>query len=118
MSTQEVANRFYQLAQQGNWYQILDDLFAEDAKSIEPENAMGLPTVSGLSKIREKGKIWENMIEQVHGGFCNEPQVVANYFTCTMGTDITPKDGQRTTMDEVAVYEVRNGKIVSEQFFY
>ena len=32
--------------------------------------------------------------------------------------DLTPKDGKRHTMDEVAMYTVKNGKIVDESFFY
>jgi ketosteroid isomerase-like protein len=32
--------------------------------------------------------------------------------------DVTPKQsGQRTTMDEVGLYTVRNGKIAEERFF-
>lgn len=32
---------------------------------------------------------------------------------------MTPKEsGQRTQMDEVGLYTVRNGKIVEERFFY
>jgi len=118
MTTQEVANRFYELAQAGNWNQIQDELYSSDAKSIEPPAAQGLQTVTGLDKIKEKGRQWEAMTEQVHGGYCNEPQVAGNYFTCIMGTDITFKGQGRQKMEEVAVYEVRDGKIVSEQFFF
>jgi hypothetical protein len=32
--------------------------------------------------------------------------------------DVTYKDGNREKMDEVVVYEVKEGKIVKEQFFY
>lgn len=118
MTTQEVAKRFYELAQQGKWYQIQDELFSSDAKSIEPAHSKEFPSVSGIDKIKEKGKLWENMIEQVHGGYCNEPQVAGDYFTRTMGTDITMKGQGRTQMDEVAVYNVKDGKIMSEQFFF
>lgn len=118
MTTQAVADRFYELSQQGNWNQIQDELFSVNAKSIEPEGAQGLKTVSGLDKIREKGKAWEGMIEQTHGGYCSKPLVAGNYFTCTMGADVTFKGQGRQTMDEVAVYKVENGKIVSEQFFF
>jgi hypothetical protein len=57
------------------------------------------------------------MIEEVHGGYTNEPQVGGNYFACAMGIDVTMKGQPRSKMDEVALYEVRNGKIVKEQFF-
>ncbi len=118
MTTQEVANRFYALSLEGKWDQVQEELFSKDAKSIEPERAQGLTSVSGMDKIKEKGKQWNEMIEETHGGYCNEPQVAGNFFTCAMGADVTMKGQGRIMMDEVAVYEVKDGKIVSEQFFY
>ena len=118
MSTEQVANRFYELAQQNQWEQIYDELFSANAKSIEPETSNGLPSVQGMDKIREKGKVWNSMIEEVHGGYCHAPQAVGNYFTCVMGLDATMKTQGRIKMDEIALYEVNNGKIVREQFFY
>ena len=117
MTTQEVAERFFELAQQGNWTKIQDELFSDDAKSIEPEGDDGLPSVQGIDKIREKGKLFDQMVQEVHGGYCNEPQVAGKYFVCTMGLDATMKGQGRVKMDEVALYEVRDGKIISEQFF-
>jgi hypothetical protein len=118
MTTAEIAKSFYALAQQGQWDQILDKHFSADAKSVEPAHAQGLPTVEGLANIREKGRKWAEMIEQAHGGYCYEPQVVGNHFACVMGADVTFKGQGRQKLDELAVYEVKDGKIVSEQFFY
>jgi hypothetical protein len=118
MTTQEVANRFYELAQQGNWEQIQDELFSQNASSIEPAHSQGLKSVSGMENIKGKGAEWSAMIEEIHGGYCNAPQVAGNHFTCTMGVDVTMKGQGRINMDEVAVYEIQNGKIVKEQFFY
>jgi hypothetical protein len=118
MTTEQVAKRFYELAQSGKWNQIQDELYSNEAESIEPQDSQGLTSTKGLDKIRQKGKDWEQMIEAVHGGYCNEPQVAGKYFTCTMGTEITMKGQGRSKIDEVALYEVENGKIVKEQFFY
>jgi hypothetical protein len=35
-----------------------------------------------------------------------------------MGMDVTLKGAGRVNMDEIAVYEVKDGKITKEQFFY
>ena len=118
LSTREIAQRFYALAQSGKWYEIQDELFAQDAVSIEPSGSEGLSTVKGLNAIREKGRQWEAMVEEVHGGYCNEPEVAGNFFVCTMGVDLTMKGESRSKLDEIALYEVRDGKIISEQFFY
>ena len=118
MSTQEIANNFYALAQQGQWNEILDKYFSEDASSVEPAHAQGFPSVKGLDNIRAKGKKWADMVEAVHGGYCKEPQVAGNFFSCAMGMDITMKGQGRQQVDEIAIYEVKDGKIVLEQFFY
>lgn len=118
MTTQEVAKRFYTLAQEGKFDEILDELFSKDAQSLEPANAPGLKSVSGLDQIREKGKQWNESIEEMHGGYTNEPQVAGNFFTSIMGIDVTMKGQGRMKIDEVALYEVKDGKIVKEQFFY
>ena len=118
MSTQEVANRFYELTKQGDWNKIQDELFSKNAESIEPAKAQGLQSVKGLDKIKEKGQQWNAMIQEVHGGYCNAPQVAGTHFVCTMGLDVTIKGQGRMQMDEVAVYEVKDGKIVKEQFFF
>jgi ketosteroid isomerase-like protein len=118
MTTKEVANRFNQLAQTGQWQQIQDELFADNAVSIEPENSPGLKNAQGREALRQKGKQFEEMVEEMHGGYSNEPQVAGNHFAVAMGMDVTMKGQGRTKMDEIAVYEVKDGKIVKEQFFY
>jgi len=35
-----------------------------------------------------------------------------------MTMDFTPKGGPRTNMEEIGFYEVKDGKIISEKFFY
>jgi ketosteroid isomerase-like protein len=58
------------------------------------------------------------MVEQVHGGYSSAPVVGGNHFSVAMGMDVTMKGAGRVKMDEIAVYEVKDGKIVKEQFFY
>ena len=117
MTTQEVANRYYELTQQGKYDGILTELYAQNAKSIEPAHS-GWQSVEGLDNIIKKGKEWNEMIQEMHGGYCNQPQVASNYFTCIMGMDVTLKGQGRKKIDEVALYEVKDGKIISEQFFF
>lgn len=118
MTTQEVANRFHELAQTGQWDKIQDELFAENAVSIEPPHSQGLQTVEGLAAIREKGKQFGEMVEEMHGGYTSAPVVGGKFYSVAMGMDVTMKGMGRMKMDEIAVYEVKDGKIVREQFFY
>lgn len=118
--TQEVANRFNELAQTGSWDQIQAELYADNAVSIEPAHAaaIGLGNAEGMDAIRKKGEAFNAMVEEMHGGYSTEPIVAGNHFTVGMGMDVTMKGMGRSKMDEIAVYEVKDGKIVKEQFFF
>lgn len=118
MTTQDVANRFNELAQTGEWEKIQGELYAGNAVSIEPEHSQGLKTAEGLDAIKQKGKQFGEMIEEMHGGYSNKPEVAGNHFAVAMGMDVTMKGMGRMKMDEIAVYEVKDGKITKEQFFY
>jgi ketosteroid isomerase-like protein len=118
MTTQEVASRFNEMAQAGQWDKIQDELYSPDAVSIEPAHAQGLQSVQGLEAIKEKGRQFQGMVEEMHGGYSREPQVAGNHFSVAMGMDVTMKGMGRMNMDEIAVYEVKEGKIVKEQFFF
>ncbi len=118
MTTTEVADRFNELAQTGQWDAIQDELYADDAISIESENAPGLQSATGIEAIKAKGKKFGEMIEEMHGGYSNEPIVAGNHFAVAMGMDVTMKGQGRMKMDEIAVYKVKDGKITKEQFFY
>ena len=118
MTTTDVANRFNELSSLGQWDQIQNELFADNAVSIEPANSPGMKTVEGIEAIRQKGKQFGEMVEEMHGGYSNQPQIAGNHFAVAMGMDVTMKGQGRMKMDEIAVYEVKDGKIVKEQFFY
>lgn len=120
MTTQEVADRFSQLAKENNWNAIQDELFADNAVSIEPPNTggQGLQNAEGKEAIKKKGENFGSMVEEMHGGYCSEPIVGGNYFSVAMGMEATMKGAGRVKMEEIAVYEVKDGKIVKEQFFY
>lgn len=118
MTTQEVANRLSELFKEFKWNEAQDELFSEDAKSIEPAHSPGLQTVEGLDAIRQKGKQFGESVVEMHGGYVSEPLVAGRYIAFAMGMDGTFKEMGRVKMDEIALYEVKDGKIVSEQFFY
>lgn len=121
MTTQEVASRYLELEKQGKWMEIQDELYSNEVVCIEPEHAaaMGMQTITtGLDAVKAKGKAWGEGIEEMHGGYCSEPLVAGNFFTVAMGFDATFKGMGRRKMDEIAVFEVKDGKIIKEQFFF
>ena len=77
-----------------------------------------LETATGIDAIKQKGMQFQNSIEEMHGGFTNEPKVYGNQIFMEMGMDVTMKGMGRMNMNEMCQYEVKDGKIVSEQFHY
>ena len=118
MTTKDVAKRFNELAQSGQWDKIQAELFADSAVSIEPDHSPGLKTVQGLAAILQKGKEFNEAVEEMHGGYAGEPIVAGSHFSLAMGMDVTMKGMGRMNMEEIAVYQVKDGKIIKEQFFY
>ena len=121
MTTQQVANRYYELAQQSKWLEIWDELYSPDVVNREPEHAaaQGVPTVTkGMEAIKAKSVARREMIEAIHSQFCSSPAVGGNFFSTAMGREVTFKGKPRMKLDEIAVFEVKDGKIVLEQFFY
>ena len=47
-----------------------------------------------------------------------EPIVADDFFSCYMKMDATFKEGGRQSMEEICLYQVKDGKIVQEEFFY
>ena len=118
LTTQEVAARFNELAQQEKWFEIQDELFADNVKSIEPAHSKALGNAEGKDAVRRKGEAWVKRIEAFHGGSTTEPVVGGNYFSVGRRADITVQGLGRIQTDEIMLYEVKDGKIVMEQFFY
>ncbi|HET6995280.1 MAG TPA: nuclear transport factor 2 family protein [Chitinophagaceae bacterium] len=118
MTTKEVADRLSGLFKENKWAEAQEELFSQDAVSVEPPHAQGLQTVQGLDAIKKKGEDFNQMVEEMHGGWAGEPIVAGNYIAIPMGMDVTMKGAGRSKMDEIALYEVKDGKIVKEQFFY
>ena len=118
MTTQEIANRLSELFKEGKWMEAQAELFSDDAKSIEPPYAQGMASVEGMDAIRKKGEDFSSMMEEMHGGYSGEPIVAGNHIAIAMGMDVTMKGAGRVKMDEIAVYEVKDGQIVKAQFFY
>jgi ketosteroid isomerase-like protein len=121
MDTQQIARRLVELCREGKGQQAQDELYSSDAVSVEMEGMQGsgMPTVArGIDAIREKGRQFNAGVEEVHGGSVGDPIVVGNWFAVVMTMDATMKGRGRVNMQEICVYQVRDGKIVREQFFY
>ncbi|HTM90807.1 MAG TPA: nuclear transport factor 2 family protein [Flavisolibacter sp.] len=118
MSTNEIATRLVELCGQGKWEAAQKELFAEDAVSIEPHATPAFEKeTKGLNAIIEKGHKFEAMTQELHKVDVSEPIVTGNTIAFKLTMDITMKEMSRETWEEICVYIVKDGKIISEQFF-
>lgn len=118
MTVPQIAHRLAELCNQGNFEQAQKELFAEDAVSIEPEASAGFEKeTKGLKAILEKGKKFESMVEETHGCNVSDPLVAGSRIALSLNMDVTMKGKERSTFSEICIYKVKDGKIISEEFF-
>jgi hypothetical protein len=58
------------------------------------------------------------MIEELHSSSISEPVVGGHHFSISWKMEVTMKDRGRQILDEICVYDGKDGKIVKEQFFF
>lgn len=117
MTTEKIASRLADLCRQGQFEAAQKELFAENAVSIEPEESDFPKQTQGLRAIIDKGHKFGAMLEKVHSCDTSTPLVAGNAIAFTLTMDVTMKGRGRVKLTEICAYEVRDGKIVSEQFF-
>ncbi|WP_276502007.1 nuclear transport factor 2 family protein [Terrimonas pollutisoli] len=118
LTTQEVAARFHELAQQEKWFEIQDEFFSENVRSIDPPDSPYFGYAEGKAAVRKKGEDWVKRVEAAHKLYTTEPVVGGNHFAVGREVDITVQKSGRIQLNEIMLYEVKDGQIVSEQFFY
>lgn len=117
-TTQEIAARFHELAQQEKWFDIQDELFAAHVRSVEPEGSPYMANAAGKAAVRSKADDFVGRIEAVHHLYTSAPLVTGNHFVVVREKDLTVKPHGRIRIHELMLYEVKDGQIVLEQFFY
>lgn len=117
MSTQQIADQLVGMCRQGQNLGVIEQLYADNVISREmPGTPAEVST--GIKEVFAKSEQWLNNVEEFHHTEVSDPVVAGNHFAVKMDFDVTFKDRGRQQMEEVCVYEVKDGKIASEQFFY
>ena len=122
MDAKQVGERLVELCRQGRNFEALDSLYSDDIVSIEAaENPNFGAEMRGKEAVRQKNQWWFDNNEihsaEVEGPFAHNDRFAVKYhFDFTRKAE--PMKGQRVDFHEVAVYTVRNGQIVREEFFY
>lgn len=119
MTTKEIGTRLVELCKAGNNEQAMKELYHPEIVSVEAGAPPGKsPECKGIPAVLEKGKQFYEMHE-IHGAKTEGPFPNGDKFAVIFDYDVTMKQAnQRFRMHEVAVYTVKDDKIVREEFYY
>lgn len=115
-TTKEIADDLVAMLKQGRFDESGEKYWADDVVSLEAMEG-DMARIQGKAGVRGKGEWWAANHE-VHSTVIEGPYLNGDQFAVRFTMDLTPKGGERHTMDEVGVYTVKDGKIVEERFFY
>jgi ketosteroid isomerase-like protein len=116
MSTAGIAEQFTTALKAGR-FEDAERFWSNDIVSCEAQEGP-MRELRGRAAVHGKGEWW-TANHEVHDFQADGPYVNGDVFVLRFRIDVTPKaTGQRMQMDEIAVYTVKNDKIVEERFFY
>jgi hypothetical protein len=120
-SIMESGKKFGALRQPGKNAKAHDTLYSPAIVSIEAGSPLGQSRRSeGLAAIKGKSEWWATNHE-VHKTECSGPWPHDDRFILRFTYEITPKvgpmAGKRFARDEAALFTVKDGKIVKEEYF-
>jgi ketosteroid isomerase-like protein len=120
--TLTVGKKLVELCKQGKIKEALDTLYSDKIVSVEAASGPEMPArMEGIDAIRGKSTWWEENHE-VHKAEAEGPFPHGDRFIVRFKYDVTakagPMAGKRFTLDEAALYTVKDGKVTQEEFFY
>jgi ketosteroid isomerase-like protein len=119
MSTKDIAQDLVDLCRKNQNVEAINKYYSNDIVSVESASAPGMPAeMRGIDAVRGKNQWWiEN--HEIHNAKANGPFVGDNQFAVEYDYDVTAKPtGKRMQIQEMALYTVKDGKIVHEHFYY
>ena len=117
MTTQQVADRLVKLVREGKNLQAIDELYADNVISKEPKGHPHEQT-QGKQNVKQNTRSFEASVVEMHGILVSDPIVQGDHFAFTLDIDATYKERGRSRLGELCVYEVKDGKVVYDEFFY
>jgi ketosteroid isomerase-like protein len=120
--TMTVGKRLVELCREQKHVEAIDELYSHDIVSVEAGAGPNMPArMEGIAAIKGKGEWWVANHE-VHKAEAEGPYPHGDRFIVHFKYDVTakagPMAGKRFVMDETALYTVKDGKVVHEEFFY
>lgn len=118
MTVEQVASRLAELCREEKFDIAQKELYGDDAVSIEPYATPDFEKeTKGLKALNEKDRKFSAMVEARYGTVVSTPLIAGNVIAFVLTMDIKLIGKDRIKMSELCVYHVKDGKIISEQFF-
>ena len=119
MTTKEIGQKLVDLCQAGKNHEAMKSLYADNIVSVEAGAPPGMsPETTGVAALIAKSVKWAEANE-VHSIKAEGPFPHGDRFAVIFDMDLTRRtENKRFQMREVALYTVKNDKIVREEFFY
>ena len=117
-----VGHKLVEFCRNGLNLDAISSLYSPDIVSVEAMSGGDVPSeMRGIDEVVKKNKWWyEN--NEIHHASAEGPFPHRDKFAVVFHYETTAKDGprkgQRSKFEEVAVYTVKGGKIVREEFYY
>jgi len=111
----EIAQRLVTLLNQQQFVQAYQELFNENAESIDPIYH-DQPTLKRLTQLIEREEAFLSKTD-IHSINVSEPLFAGNYVTINLSMTFTSAGQERKKIEELCVYKVEAGKIICQQFF-
>jgi ketosteroid isomerase-like protein len=118
-TTAGVAEELVSFCKAGRNMDAINTFYAPDIVSIESMGNETMPReTKGIDAVRAKNQWWADN-NRVNSFTVDGPYVGEDKFAVYYNYDVTSKaDGRQNRMEEMALYTVKDGRIVREQFFY
>jgi ketosteroid isomerase-like protein len=118
-SVASIAEELVTLCRAGKNLEAVEKFYAPTVVTVEAAAMPNMPAeMTGIQAVRDKHAWWDENNE-LHGTEVNGPYLGRDQFAVQYTFDTTFKPtGRRQKMSEMALYTVKDGKIVHERFFY
>lgn len=113
MTTATVAQQLIDLCSAGKFLEAQETFYHQDIISIETDGSRTL----GATNMYQKEKEFLSRIARMDVIRYSDILVAGSYFSVVLHMEMELKGVGDIAIDEVCVYQVKEGKIVFEQFF-